>query len=237
VIRQEMAKHKFPIFIISRDRLDPLEKLLTWLEKSGSQSITILDNASTYPPILAFFEQCQYRVIRYKKNWGHKIVTKSAEIKRASQSGYYVITDPDVLPRDTCPLDAIEYFYELLQKYPDYRKAGFGLCIDDLPDYYAHKEQVIRWERQFWSKELEKDVYNAPIDTTFALYRPGLAFAQYPSIRTGGEYMARHLPWYTNSNALSAEEQYYRLHARKDVSNWNQEQLPDFLLKMIERQK
>ena len=60
-------------------------------------------------------------------------------------------------------------------KYPAKEKAGVALKIDDLPDHYSHKQEAINNEKIFWEKQLEKDVYDAPVDTTLALYRP-LAF-------------------------------------------------------------
>ena len=50
-----------------------------------------------------------------------------------------------------CPDDFIEKFILLLQKYPKALKAGFSICIDDLPDHYKLKEKVIEWESVFWN--------------------------------------------------------------------------------------
>ena len=53
-------------------------------------------------------------------------------------------------------------------------KVGFALRIDDLPQHYPLKEKVIKWEKQFWTKKVNKtdNIYYAEIDTTFALYKP-----------------------------------------------------------------
>ena len=53
----------------------------------------------------------------------------------------------EILPN--CPDDFIEKFILLLQKYPKALKAGFSICIDDLPDHYKLKEKVIEWESVF----------------------------------------------------------------------------------------
>lgn len=45
-------------------------------------------------------------------------------------------------------------------------------------------------------------IYDAPIDTTFALYKPGGVAIKdnfYNGIRTGYPYVARHLGWYVNN--------------------------------------
>ena len=118
-----------------------------------------------------------------------------------------------MVPVDQCPADFISYFYSLLKKYPHVHKVGFSLKIDDLPDHFEHKEKVYNWEKRYYENALEPEVYQAPIDTTFALYRPfskaGKRDGSTPIIRTGIPYQARHLPWYVNTDNLDAEETYY----------------------------
>ena len=43
-----------PIFVIVRDLLSPLQQLLDWLERAGHDRIILVDNASTYPPMLEY---------------------------------------------------------------------------------------------------------------------------------------------------------------------------------------
>ena len=90
-------------------------------------------------------------------------------------------------------------------------KVGFGLKIDDIPDFYPLKSDVLKWEQPYWEKEISENVYKANIDTTFALYAPH-AFGQQwgKTLRTGGKYMLRHLPWYEHPDKLSEEEKNYR---------------------------
>ena len=42
-----------------------------------------------------------------------------------------------------------------------------------------------RVEGQYWLTKLGRHIYHAPIDTTFALHRPGVPWALRPAIRTG----------------------------------------------------
>ncbi|MFV0237347.1 MAG: hypothetical protein ACK5HU_02270 [Flavobacteriales bacterium] len=124
-------------------------------------------------------------------------------------NGYYAYTDSDVSLVDECPVNFMEYFFNLLQKYPDVYKVGFSLKIDDLPECYKDKQKVINWETKFYSVEQEKDVFIAPIDTTFALYRPFSRKGGLKMLRTNFPYQLRHLPWYIDSENLSEEEKYY----------------------------
>jgi hypothetical protein len=210
-----------PIFINSRDRLSCLRELLDWLRSAGHRNITIIDNASTYPPLLSFLDACSYNVVYLKQNLGHKALWQVDAFSQIIRSNYFVYTDPDVIPDPGAPKDAVLLFYRLLEKYPDFVKAGFGLRIDDLPDHYHLKQQVIHWEKNLYTREIENDVFVAHIDTTFAIYRPGTTYGHGPALRTGGVYCARHSPWYADSKRLSDEELYYRSHASEEVTHWN----------------
>lgn len=120
----------------------------------------------------------------------------------------------------------IEKFILLLQKYPKALKAGFSICIDDLPDHYKLKEKVIEWESVFWKEEIEPNIFKALIDTTFAVYKP--YFIGEPidpdcfCIRTGHPYSVRHLPWYMNSAKPTEEELYYLGHI-KTLTHWSKQ--------------
>jgi hypothetical protein len=139
-----------------------------------------------------------------------------------------------VVPDEETPADALEYLAELLFRYADVDKVGFGLRIDDLPERYRFRSEVIAWESQFWEEELEPGVYRADIDTTFALYRPSVRGPSMRALRTGPPYVARHLPWYQDSHHLSEEDRYYRDHVLAGVSNWDVERLPQLLQDKID---
>lgn len=210
-----------PIFINVRDRLSCLEQLLKWLERAGHHNIILIDNASTYPPLLGFLEQCNYRTIRLKRNLGHTALWRVKELRSIIANHWFVYTDPDVIPTDRCPLNVVTYLHRQLQVFPFYLKAGLGLRLDDLPDCYHLKQQVIDWEQHLIGEEIAPDVFEADVDTTFALYRPGTPYITGPSIRVQGRHSAHHLPWYSDSSQVDEEERYYRSHASPGVTTWN----------------
>lgn len=214
--------HSVPVIINNFNRLDCLQQLLTWLENAGMVNIYIIDNLSTYPPLLELYKRTKYTVFKLDKNVGHMALWQT-HIFMLFKNSPYVYTDPDIVPIEECPKDAVDYFWQLLHQYPEFGRAGFGLKIDDLPDHYPLKTKVIDWERQYWKNELQVQpgVYDAIIDTTFALYRANAwGDAGYmKSLRTSGKYMARHLPWYINPSKLDNEEKYYLAHSSK-VSSW-----------------
>ena len=203
---------KIPIIINNFNRLDSMKKLIDCLEKRGYTNIFIIDNLSTYPPLLEYYNTCRYTVFHLDKNIGMTALWKSGIYKKF-RNDFFVYTDSDIVPIEECPDDFLLFFLETLKKYKQAQKVGFSLKIDDLPDYYAMKEDVILWEKQFFERKRDEFLYWAPIDTTFALYRPHgkrrHAYFQIEMYRTAFPYMARHLPWYIDSTNPDEENRYY----------------------------
>lgn len=221
------APERYPVFVVVRDRVSPLRQLVDWLERTERADIWLVDNASTYPPLVAYLDGSPHHVVRLGHNLGHRSPWLSGTVQRHAHGRFFVVTDPDVVPDEGCPLDALDHFRDLLERYPAFHKAGFGLRIDDLPDTYPLAGAVRDWEARFWRTELEPGVFHADIDTTFALYRPlDGRHDEHLSIRTGAPYVARHLPWYADPSALTDEDRYYREHADPTVSNWDRDRLP-----------
>jgi glycosyltransferase involved in cell wall biosynthesis len=210
-----------PVFINVRDRLTCLEALVAWLERAGHENIALIDNASTYEPLLAYLRTTPHRVLRLAENLGHTALWRLPELHPVLMTRWYVYTDPDVVPDERAPLDATVRFRDLLSRHPQYLKAGFGLRLDDLPARYRQMDKVLAWERALYGRTVEPGVQEADIDTTFALHRPGLPYCLGPALRTRGDCQARHLPWYVDSGAIDEEEAYYRKHAARDVTTWN----------------
>lgn len=227
---------QYPIFITSRDRLTMLRALVDWLERAGQHEIHIIDSASTYPPLLEYLDASPHHVVRLTHNLGHRSPWLSGTVQRHAYGRYFVVSDPDVVPDEHCPLDALDHFRALLDRHHEIDKVGFGLRIDDLPDHYPLAEAVRAWEARFWTEEIEPGVYRADIDTTFALYRPiDGRHDESRALRTGAPYVARHLPWYVDAGALDAEERHYREHADPTISNWDRDRLPRWKQRWLDR--
>src|SRR6478672_3182584 len=168
----KQSLQQIPVIINNFNRLDCLKEQIGWLEKMGMRRIYIIDNASTYSPLLDYYNETKHHVFLLNRNVGFMALWQTILFQRFRHD-YYIYTDPDIIPVAECPDDAISFFYELLQRYPETDKVGFGLEIEDIPDHYPLKEKVQNWESQYWINPLEPNVYQAPIDTSFALYRPG----------------------------------------------------------------
>lgn len=212
-----------PIFIISFNRLSYLKKLIAWFEKMELCNITIVDNHSTYQPLLDYLDSLPYRVEYLEKNYGHLAVWTCGKFATTLEQEYFIVTDPDVLPVEDCPDDAILQFYNRLMDYPSITKCGFSLLLDDIPSNYPLRQSVIDVEKPYWENSLpDGSGYFAPIDTTFALYRPGITPQEpkwFDAIRLTPPYTARHLPWYESSGA-NEECIFYKKSCNTQSSFW-----------------
>jgi hypothetical protein len=191
-------------------------QLVDFLERAGHDRIYLIDNDSAYPPLLEYFERSPHEVIRLGRNVGHLSAWDLNLFGELGVNGRFVFTDPDVVPGADCPLDAVTYFGEILDLFPDLHKVGFGLRIDNIPDGYRFKRQTVLWESQFWERQLAPRLYDAWIDTIFALHREPGPHSFFRAARTRFPYVARHVPWYLDDHALPEDEAFYRGRADQD---------------------
>jgi len=215
-----------PIFIISFNRLSCLKQQIERFYELGQfDNLIIIDNCSTYLPLLEYYETIKESIIIIKcdKNYGHNVLREkpfyggNPEFVRKFRMNYkpYAYTDCDILPDEKCPKDFMKLFKEILQKYKSISKVGFSLKLVGIPDTLKSKQKVIRWESEFWKKPIKDDdlgviLYEAPIDTTFSVQRPGTPPGWYSRcLRVGYPYTAKHLAWYVDSENLSAEDKNY----------------------------
>jgi hypothetical protein len=219
-----MDWHQTPIFVTNFNNLDRgFKRLLTWLRRAGYEHVAVIDNASTWPPLLEFYEHLlEVQVMRLAENLGPYAFWHLGLHTR--QLVPFVVTDPDVVPAVTCPHDLVGRLHEALSTLPSSPvKVGPSLRVDNLPACYNHREEVLAWEKQFWQRPTEDGrAYEALLDTTFALYRPG-SKAWPPEgthYRLAPPYSMEHIPWYEDSVLTNAEREHYKAHARKEFVHW-----------------
>lgn len=228
-LKEAMANPEcIPVFIVCFERVDALKKLTSWLEQHNVKKIVYIDNDSTYPPLLEFYKTTKHQVLHLNRNIGQTAPWSLAITRVLVPEDFYVVTDPDIIPIEECPKDFMKHFLNIHEGFPAYQKVGFGLKTDDLPDFYPLKNAVVDWEKQFWLHPLGNDLFEAGLDTTFALYKPFVyKYILHPSIRTGGKYVARHLPWYDNPAKKTPEDVHYRNRLDPTINSWNVEEVPE----------
>lgn len=214
LIKQNFDYKLIPIIIISFNQLFYLKKLINFLKRHNYKNIIIIDNNSSYPPLIEYFNEIESTVTihRLKQNYGHLVFWKVKELFEIYSNGYYAITDADINPILECPEDFLLYFKKVLNKNMNITKVGFSLKIDDIPDTNFNKEKIVKWESQFWRTKTNDGDFKAGIDTTFALYRPKYIHDEglfLRGCRTNFPYIARHGGWYINNNKLTEEQIFY----------------------------
>jgi SAM-dependent methyltransferase len=201
---------RVPIVINNFNRLSYLRRVVDALRARGYENIYVIDNDSTYEPLLQYYRDERLRVFHLDSNVGY-LALWTTPVGASFVGDYYVYTDSDIEPAPECPDDFFARFREGLDRYPKVDKVGFGLRIDDLPEHYALKERVVEHERRFLTARVRHGFYRAQIDTTLALYRPMAAGGAWlRCLRTTAPYVARHLPWYEDSARPTEEEIFYR---------------------------
>jgi len=215
---------KIPVIINNRDLLTwtkaMIEKIKTY---NNVGEIIILDNDSTYEPLLEWYETNPCTVLKLNKNMGHTAPWDSGCVE-ALKSDYYVTSDSD-LGLENTPSDTLDYLFNRIVALGQWHISKIGLGLDwqrvtpESP-YYDHMQG---YEKSRWvNSDVKIDVYTeVPIDTTFALYKRrdyfiGGSSATFP-------YVARHYPWeLTKEEYLKNEEfKYYIEHASSSSSYKN----------------
>jgi len=202
-----------PIIINNFNRLSTTKKLADDLSKLGYTNIHILDNNSTYPPLLEWYNECPYIVERLKSNLGQLSIYNSGYINKFS--GWVAYSDSDIELNPYTPKGVIETMVKIAEKY-ELLKVGLALRIDDLPAT-RYGLYVKREEQKFWNQEVACEIYKAHVDTTFSVIQVGQPFT-YEAYRIAGNFTARHIPWYLDYENLSEEDIYYIEHCSSEFS-------------------
>lgn len=212
-----------PVYVNNRDRLTSTRALCEWLLRTGTKNITILDNASTYEPLLEWYKSLPEGVEVVRQGnlgpWGFWSCNR-----QGMQGMPYIVADSDCVPSDCCPLDLVDKLLKVLKANPGCGKVGPGLRLDNIPDLsrdFITNGDGKGWEGEgvFWKRRCQ-EAFNAPIDTTFAMYNAFSPWvpAEWNNIRLDLPYVVDHMPWYL-SKPFSEEEQYYRDHADRTWSH------------------
>ena len=203
-------RRKIPVIINNFNRYSMLSGLIDKLLEAELSNLIILDNNSTYLPLIDYYSVTPAKVVYLRRNIGYLALWESGFISSIGNSPF-IYTDPDVVPDDNCPIDFIDVLFESLICHPQLDKVGLALRLDDLPNSSPVTSDVIRHEQMYWQRRFSKNLYQASIDTTLALYRPGRCGGYWLNAgRTEWPYVARHMPWYFDPARLDNEETFYR---------------------------
>lgn len=214
----------FPVF----NQLTYLKNAINWWKWYYPENpIFVVDNASTYRPLLEFYESNRH-VIKLFRNDSNEF---SSNLKRFLRDEinpyfeYYVISDCDVMPHPNTPGNFLEHFKMLIEE-GGYHRAGFNLIINDLPDHLNNKINIVNNESQFRNNPFLHikgfPAQKAPIDTTFCLYTT--KNSGWDSSMDGKDwgncvrvFESFHLPWYQDPENVNEEMDFYYKNCKRHV--------------------
>src|SRR5262249_48040669 len=129
-----------PIFIQNFNQLTFLKKQVTWLQRAGYRRITVIDNDSTFQPLLSYYAGRTSRgamaVVRRGRNDGKRTLWNDP-LRGLDRP--FVFTSSDIVPDECCPVDVVAHLAGHLRDSPQILKAGLGLRIDNIPATYRHR--------------------------------------------------------------------------------------------------
>lgn len=211
-----------PVLVPTFNNPTYLRNMVKQLRTLRLDNLIVVDNASTYPPMLDLLSQLsrELRVVRNSANYGPRYLFRD-EIQSLLPP-LFCISDPDLQFNSELPDDFLAQLVSLTEQYK-IGKAGFSLDISDrasLRDdsFVIRGKEYKIWEREeeYWQTPLSQlasgdQVYRALIDTTFAVYNKRYLKKEnmLDAVRVAGRYTARHLPWERDSIVPEAENSYY----------------------------
>jgi glycosyltransferase involved in cell wall biosynthesis len=216
------------VVINNRNRLTTTKNMVDkLLELNADEQIIIIDNGSTYPPLLEWYNNINNPniAVHFEKNEGHLALWATQLDKELGE--YFVYTDSDIILPDEFPKGWKLIMYHLIKWYSSYDKIALALHIDDLPDHYRYKNQVKRNEARWWLEKYDSEMfdylYKADTDTTFAMMR-NFGDNCYKSLRISKpNMMARHHGWYLDLDNLDEEERYYLDHLQNTTTQYSKQ--------------
>lgn len=211
-----------PVIINNRNWLTAPKAMTEKLISLGTEKVIIVDNASTYPPLLEWYESVKnhpnIKLYLEKQNHGFMGGWQIDLFAKEKIGKWFFYTDPDMELNPNMPHDYATRMIEIALRH-DYHKIALAYRVDDIPDYFPMKQQAIQVAGEYWKKQVEKDVYVSEIDTTFALYDGdyyiGKEAPWYRTLSVAGGFTARHLGFYIDPNNMTEEEKYYLDHVEK----------------------
>jgi hypothetical protein len=202
---------QIPLIIPNFNQLHYLVNLINWWNYyTGSAPVYVVDNKSTYNPLLKFYNGMHFdnvKVLMYAENNCGENLMQLITSQIHPKYNFYCISNPDIMPHPGTPENFLQLFRYCIEE-KGYHHAGFQLKIDDLPWYIDNRDMVMQNEKKFWHSErkiiFEKHIYGAQmasIDLTFCMYSTENGGWQWPKDKKNWGNSLRileafHLGWY-----------------------------------------
>jgi len=215
-----------PILIPTFNLPSYLKIMIDQLESRGLTDYIICDNNSTYPEMIEYLDSISSEgknVVRFSKNLGPRIFCETKEFLSILPE-YFIVSDPDILFNKEMPANFIKKMKRIVDTY-DVSKCGLAIDIFNTRDKFFDGHDVDSWEGIYWQYPVDKyqevdDLYYAPIDTTFSLYKKSKLINELlstnagvtstSSIRVAGRFTCEHMGWWRDQPLTEDEINFYK---------------------------
>lgn len=212
-----------PVILNNRNLVTWPSRLVEQIKKLDDVGeIIVLDNDSSAPAVLDWYDKTDVRVERLSLNLGHRAPWISGLVNELCDAGanWYIVTDPD-LDLEGVPRDAISRLIEACEAN---RMRKVGLSLD-----WTRANRASPWwdRRRHWEVQRIEladlglaGVVKAPVDTTFAVWSDELRTHAIEGGMLWAPYRARHIPWEYTVDMIKADPEfsYYMAHANESCS-------------------
>ena len=235
-----------PIYIPVFNNPTYLNNFINQFEKIGNYEFIIVDNNSTYPPMIKLLHLLEKRcqIERLKVNRGPHFILRDIDFYEKLPE-HFCLSDPDVEINQDLPSNFMETLLKISHEY-QIGKVGFSLEIpkeNELRDLHVSMDgqlwSTIDWEQQFWKDEIGKtdtgdNIYKTTLDTTFALYNKKYFDPddRYRSLRVAGRFTAKHLGSYKDQLVPKEEQDFYSESTRYSYFSGNLDEKSEPIFKM-----
>lgn len=221
-----------PVYLIVYNLLFFTKRSVEQL-KSYTKNIHIIDNKSTYPKLLDYYDtEYKYFLHKMSINHGHNVWRKEMFWQFPK---YFAITDPDLEFNKNLPSDFLFTLKTLSDEYQK-GKVGFALDLSDAYLFYQDSSYmdlftIENWEKQFWINKIDNtkyDLYDAQIDTTFCMINKEFLNEQnaLDGLRIAGDFVCKHTPWY---------EDWYKMLEPDEWKFYKENNISSSTLRLIEK--
>lgn len=226
---EEIPTHFFagtPVIIPSYNQLYYIKNTIKQLKRFGLENFIILDNGSTFRPLVKWFVGTQVPVVINSSNPGPRDFFTNVEIWNRLPN-YFIVTDPDLEYPEAIPETLVNDLIQLSEKH-EWPKIALGLYKEDAKNMVP---MVKDWEVDYWKNIIAKTesgdpIYEAKTDTTFALYNKKFVTRPFDlswdgdfftAPRVCGKYLCKHWGWYYKKPVPNDEYRFYK----NTITHWS----------------
>lgn len=233
VLDSDATACSVPVLLLSFNNPTLFRLLVDQLRTCFNASVTILDNGSTYEPMITYLRSLStdphISVHFFQENFGPHVLfgERGAPIMKTLPQ-HFVLADSDIKLSDFTPKN----FICVLARLTDVMhvpKAALALDLSDHDEMFPQetfyptvKQSIYTHERSLYQKArvdgwpiINATVYHAETDTTFAVYikqfltakGDGMFHFAYRAVRVGSIFAAKHRPWCPKVYGQLADEE------------------------------